>query len=52
MKTDGKKKGAAGSLWFFVGAAFLVLIGAWVALITIASKNKVAEVPVMRAPGE
>jgi hypothetical protein len=52
MKTDEKKKGAAGGLWLFVGAAFLVLIGAWIALIAIATKNKVEEVPVLRTPGE
>jgi hypothetical protein len=38
--------------WLWVIAAFLALITAWTILITIASKNKPADVPVITMPAK
>lgn len=32
-------------LWFGVGLGFALLFGAWIALFTLAARNRVADVP-------
>lgn len=38
--------------WLWVVLAFAVQIGVWAAWITLASKNKVAEVPLQARPSQ
>jgi hypothetical protein len=38
------------SLWIWVGSGFLVLLIAWSVLFTIASRNRVQDVPLKTAP--
>jgi succinate dehydrogenase hydrophobic anchor subunit len=37
-------------LWVWVAGAFLVMLTAWAVMITVASKNRVAEVPLATRP--
>lgn len=52
MSTNGKK-GAKGwkTLWVWVVLAFVILIGAWAFLISIASKNAPEPVPLNEPAG-
>lgn len=43
-------KSSGSRLWLWVGAAFLLQLGAWAAWLMIASRHKVEEVPVVRTP--
>jgi hypothetical protein len=36
-------------LWFGVGLGFALLFGAWIALFTLAARNRVADVPLSKS---